>query len=66
MQSRLQKKSPFEASRIGREFKESEKFKITDIADTLRIHRSTLYLTEKGSPMFYKKHEDGEVLPEIK
>lgn len=29
------------------------------------VDRSTLYLKEKGRPMFYKKAEDGEVLSEI-
>ena len=30
------------------------------------VHRSTLYIKEKGRPMFYQKPGDGEVLSEIK
>ena len=30
------------------------------------VHRSTLYIKEKGRAMFYHKHDDGEVLSKIK
>ena len=65
MRSIFQKKGTFETSGIGRELKESKKYKITQIAKSLGLSRSTFYLKGSERPMFYSKRDDDAVLSEI-